>query len=571
MKNQKSSKKSKKPERRYGEGQSYKSDGMDRDKTRPEREDYKGRTKGSNDAGWYQVESQLMKDAAQLSFPVTAGRAINVEGWGVKTDIRMPGIMSFGVLPTYGEMTDWNSPFNVAIRKTYSWIRHANSGHSNYDAADLGQYFIAYDSACTFYAWMVRCYGLARTLIVQNAYTPADLVAACGCDYEDLIQNLAQFRAFINTYAVRLQALKVPSDLHFMERHMWLFTHVYADAPLAKCSFFLFNPVSIWEHRITATDDEMVLSSKVFSTIGKVSAVGGATYSSIVECANEILNGILNNEDFNIMSGDIIKAYGDKVFTLNLITEDYQVTPVYDPEVLLQIRNATLPGFSSTEVQTVIRNSVTKDATKLCSIRENKEEGQLAGATQFTFKMPASILQLPTSEENDAVLACKCTTVANRVLTLPVANPSPAEVCVATRLAAQWAITGAEDYSNSVTTVKTSMLVPDAFGTELILTMSYLTSPGTGWHAMGDNATTPTVADTIKLMTMMEKFDWAPSLVAGAIKWIRDNTTTPKQFSIVGVQVTDISGDWDNTTCVSRSTLHNIHRAAVMGMFDLAL
>lgn len=568
MSNQKNNnKRSKKQPRRYGEGQSYKSDGMDRDKLRPEKEDFKGRTKGSNDAGWYQADSQLMKDAAQLSFPVAAGRELRVAGRGTGAEgtLRMPGVMSFGVLPTYGEMTDWNSPFNVAIRKTYSWIRHANSGHANYDAADLGQYFISYDSACIYYAWMVRCYGLARTLIVQNAYTPSDLVKGCGMSYDSLVSNLAQFRAYINTYAVRLQALKVPSDLHFIERHMWLFTHVYADAPLAKCSFFMFNPISVWEHVINETDDEMLLSSSLFKAMYNINGMGSLTYEKVVSVGNSLLNNILNNEDFNIMSGDIIKAYGDKIFGLNLISEDYQVTPVYDPEVLLQIRNATVPFFEYRDLLPWF--AVDNDSR--ARIIEVKKEGQNVGTTKIILNLPTWAVRMPSSDSEGTLKQGKISTVLDRVITMPIQSPTPAEVCVATRFTTQWNFEqGTYDVGSNVGTVTCDMLYPKVFGTEVILTAHVLLAPNGDYQIPGaDNDADPT--KEAMWAARFEKFDWVPSRYVSTVTYLKD--PSKKAMNISGVTVKEISGDWDNTTVVARETLDNIHRAAVLGMFDLAL
>lgn len=125
-----------------------KCDGMDDAKKYPEKSDLKGKTKGRNDSSWYRVDSQVMKDAANLSFATTAGLPYNLKdaegNIGTVTAVdTMPGIMTMYTIPTFGPLTDWSSPFNVAVRDMYSFIRHANSGHSNYDASNLGMYLMA--------------------------------------------------------------------------------------------------------------------------------------------------------------------------------------------------------------------------------------------------------------------------------------------------------------------------------------------------------------------------------------------------------------------------------------------
>lgn len=161
-------------------------------------DELKGKTAARNDSGWYQADSVLMKDAANLPFPNALGMPLQMrDGFtGVapsNTDnFTLPGIMRINVVTTPGTMGDWNDPINVAIRDIYSFVRHQNSGSKNYDAADLGVYFYAYDSCATYYAYLVRLYGTVRTLLLRNRYTPEDLVTVMGVDYKNITDNLAQ-------------------------------------------------------------------------------------------------------------------------------------------------------------------------------------------------------------------------------------------------------------------------------------------------------------------------------------------------------------------------------------------
>lgn len=508
--------------RRYGEGQPYKRDGMDGNKTRPEAEDLKGSTKGRNDAAWYGPESQLMKDAAQLSFATTTGLELDFNdsanrwtGDFTKNIDYMPGVMSLTVAPTFGELKDWSSPFNVAVRDMYSFIRHANSGHSNYDAANLGMYLIAYDSACTYYAWMVRLYGLMRTVIVRNSYTPRSLVWAAGGDYDDLVTQLADFRGYINSFAARLFALKVPSKLHMIERHMWLFTHVFADSPVDKASFYVFRPAGFWLYDLGTTPE---------TTAIKLSSADEARLIGIKNFGETILNKLLNDEDFNIMSGDIIKAYGDNVFRINMIAEDYAVMPVYDPEVLMQIHNATLICTDTPTLSNSIQG--------MWKIQEDTSETSNVGALVAT-------TDLPIKETDSTYLQSLAYAGFKHLLDMPTAFPTPAEVCVATRLMV------------SLKAADRGSLKFDALGTEVILRATIMTSAD-------DHVGTRVNADAAY---DLEKFDWHPYLWRGVVASQGDE--------IDGAQMIGIYGDIDNYTLVDHATLYNIHRAAMLGMFEM--
>lgn len=500
-------------------------DELNKDKRYPNKSDLKGKTRGKNDASWYRVDSQVMKDAASLSFATTYGMPFDLEDvagglqGGVTAVDTMPGIMTFKVLPTFGPLQDWSSPYNVAIRDMYSFIRHANSGHSNYDAANLGMYLMAYDSAATYYAWMVRLYGLTRTVLVQNAYTPRDLVTASGGDYHDLVTNLADLRGYINSYAVRLNAMRVPAKWHVLERHMWLFTHVFADSPTNKASFYVFAPAAFWKYNLGADPAQ----SGLFPD-----AVAGIKFNlNMIKTHGEaILNSILNDEDFNIMSGDILKAYGDNTFSLNMISEDYAVMPVYDPEVLMQIHNASV--ITNSDVRGI------DDWVQHLAIKEDRSETTNVGSLIFDLDFVSSRLD---DDQYNKSLAFAC---MKHFLDVPTPTPDAATVCVATRLTINAKVKGMDS------------VVATDYGTEVIVGAYIMEAPNTA--TIGTNANVVNAWD-------LEKFDWHPYIFKGSVT-LRDNV-------LESASMTGLLGDVDNYAIVSHATLSNIHRAAMLGMFEM--
>lgn len=514
-------------ERRYGEGQDYKRDDLNDIKRFPNKADLRGKSKGRNDASWYRTDSQVMKDAASLSFATTYGMSFDLrEASSGLTNVdasgTMPGIMTFKVLPTFGVLQDWSSPFNVAVRDMYSFIRHANSGHSNYDAANLGMYLMAYDSAATFYAWMVRLYGLSRTVLVQNAYTPRDLITAAGGNYADLVANLADFRGYINSFAVRLNAMRIPSKWHILQRHMWMFTHVFADSPTNKASFYVFAPAAVWQYKLGATPDQTGLFPTVMADIQ-------FTLSQIKTAGEAILDSILNDEDFNIMSGDILKAYGDSTFSLNLISEDYAVLPVYDPEVLMQIHNANSILYQDVRAIEGYLNGASKPV-----IKENLTETSNAGALMMAFKVPAD--STDSSNLNRSIVH----TCLKHILDVPTPNPDPTTVCVATRLK-----------FNTTMDSRNVAEITD-YGTEVILGAYIMESP---------NQSTVGITSNMANAWDLEKFDWHPYVLQGDVDLVSG--------AIAGVTLNGFLGDIDNYAIVSHATLSNIHRAAMLGMFEM--
>lgn len=498
----------------------------------------RGTTKARNDSGWYQADSVLMRDAANLPFPNATGMPLQVTDAIGNVKIAntdkyiLPGIMRVNVITTPGTMGSWNDPINVAIRDIYSFVRHQNSGSKNYDAADLGVYFYAYDSCATYFAYLVRLYGTARTVLLRNRYTPEDLITVMGADYREIVDNLAQLRAYINTYAARLSAMKVPASLHFIERHMWLFSHIFADSQTDKCQMYVVNPAAFWEYRtgITAEDTYFWLSEKV-------PMLGGLyDFERLTVFGNALLNSVLNSEDFNIMSGDILKAYGDKTFTLSMISEEYAVPVTYEPEFLLQLHNAT-----------VFRCESTSDDTKVLytnwRIFQDYSVDANSGALMCNFDIPLEGDQYTPVNSAYSLL----TTGLASPLDMPVENPTPELVAIATRMMA------CAQYTNNVESKK--VMRPYAFGTELVV----------GCWIFEKNVSSSGLNRTPRHLGSTGDRQWTFSVLP---IYISAGTADVPNGSLSGSPV--IIGSLDNLTMVPSSILYNIHRAALLGMYGLA-
>lgn len=498
--------------------------------------DLKGKTAARNDSGWYQADSVLMRDAASLPFPNATGMPLQISDAlghirllnGDQTTV--PGIMRVNVITTPGTMGSWNDPINVAIRDIYSFVRHQNSGSKNYDAADLGVYFYAYDSCATYYAYLVRLYGVIRTVLLRNRYTPEDLVTVMGADYQNLVANYAQLRAYINTFAARLSAMRVPSSLHFIERHMWLFSHVFADSQTDKCQMYVVNPGAFWEYKVgtTAQDTYFWLSEKV--------PMAGALYDfeRLTVFGDALLNSVLNSEDFNIMSGDILKAYGDKTFNLNMISEDFSVPVTYEPEFLLQLHNATV---FECESKSNDEDRLYKD----WKIFQDYSNTPNVGALQCDFSM-----SLDAASNTVKAKARLASTALARPLDVPVDQPDAELIAIATRMMAFAQYYGVDQKHT---------IEPYAFGTELVV----------GCWFYNKSRTTKLLDRTPKSALL----DYADKWTFGVLPIYVDAgdfDVSAGSFSTAP----NIVGSIDNITMVPAAVLYNIHRAALLGMYGLA-
>lgn len=289
-----------------------------------------------------------------------------------------PGIMTLSWLPTIGISEGPTSPVSLAGRKLYYFVRHANSGHVNYDAPDLTNYIVAADSAFFMFSYFRRALGMLNTFSPLNRYYAQYAMESAGFDYNDLFHNAAELNFFLNQMAAKMRSLVLPKSIAYYQRHSALSDNIYADADDARAQTYQFVPAGwyVWteptsgdvsDHRlwflrfhpnpgITNTSgnrsSENVNAHSQRPDRGKL-----ITLADMREIMDEILEPLLLSEDFNIMSGDILKAFGsDVIVGVSEVPIGYTITPVYDEDALDQIRNAIIltldieiePGIGST-------------------------------------------------------------------------------------------------------------------------------------------------------------------------------------------------------------------------------
>lgn len=295
-----------------------------------------------NDPSWYAANPQLLKDAASYSFNNPLGNKLSLYSGTAGGAFSVPGVYSIRCVAVPGKSLDNNSPVNVAARNIYSFVRHANSGHSNYESSDLMLYLLAMDQLYSILAFMTRAYGVMGTYNQTNRYMPEALMTSMRLDFSDFMSRLADFRYFINSCAVKIGSMCVPKSMSYFTRHMWMYTNVYKDSESSKAGLYLYNPHMFYKFSPTSSEQGGELIPELWAGSGTGSK-SLLTVSELMDKVNSFIQPILTDEDMNIMSGDILKAFGaEGVFKVGPVPEDYAVFPVHNYEVLNQMNNATL-------------------------------------------------------------------------------------------------------------------------------------------------------------------------------------------------------------------------------------
>lgn len=322
-----------------------------------------------NDASWYSLSEEMLKNAARFSFYTPQGTALDLTpssvpdesgtDWVTVPRFVLPGVMALRVGPSVGFSNNRESDINVAAFKMYSWVRHLNSGSSNYEAPDLMMYVLATSELYASYQFLARTYGLLATYSQVNRFLPRTLVYASGCDYEDLAKNMANFRFWLNVWCSKINSFAVPGDLPYFKRRMWMFTNVYKDSEELKSQYYIHVPTGFWKYEGFKDTKGGKLTLQAWPTGYNDTKF---TFDNIVSYMNSLIDVIASDEDMQIMSGDIKKAYAsDSLMRLQNISDDYATIPVYNMEVLHQIENSYMLGLPVAGTTDVTQDVTTQD------------------------------------------------------------------------------------------------------------------------------------------------------------------------------------------------------------------
>lgn len=500
-----------------------------------------------NDPSWYISEETILKDAASLSYANLAGVHYTINQnlrnlgptWDINNDyIRqeqpqtIPGIMVFEHINTFGQSSPYHGVFDDSaltsmVRALYSYVRHANSGSKNYEAPDLGMYILAVDQVYTFIAELQRVYGVLTLYSRVNRYYGRRLVSAMGFNYDDLSTQIADLRAYINMLVYKASSLAVPANFSVFARHIWLANNYFTDSASGKANIYLFRPCRYG--RFAGFEDERG-SQIIYDLKWMEDRENDRRLEDIKAMGTALMSPLLNNEDIGIMSGDILKAFGqDNLAKLTLINEDYQVLPVHSLEVLTQIQNLSLPMHVLCQP---------------CSGLNHEEFSTIPKIVQENGVIISNIGMYVDLKKTRSAAALTASGL-DRFLSMPMDNPTPSDTMVATRLTNIPSSMFDIELSGSDIDYKRYVAVYDVTGTELI-------TSATIYYINGAISIAQTSNDASDLAAL-SAFDYHPYVIAWHNEGNGQNLLDGFVF------------ESDNYTVLTKATLNKMHEAAIVG------
>lgn len=518
-----------------------------------------------NHPEWYEINEQLTKDVASLPFTYALGTRFNF-GETPYTNYSLPGVARLNYAYTYGFSTDNTSPLNLATRNIYSFLKSVNSRAKTYDANDLGVYIMCIDQAHAYYEFMKRLYGVLNTTNVMNRYAPRAIVEACGGDYDDLLGNVVQLREYINTYVVRLSTMPMPGSFTIFERHSWLNRHVWVDSnDTLKSQNYVFTPIS---YGVFDIDDDGAGYMHAKLLPFAATERNSLTFAQIKTIGEEILSAILygaGEEDFNIIGGDILYAYGkESVKIPEMVAENYSVLPQYNLRVLNQIHNARFYGVGSDESLFEEHFSITQSEGKnyLITKPSHNLRYEFEAAVDTADPMFPDLTMPQPLDLNTLDSSAKEILVATRLMTIPNIYQTLDDMDMGT------AINVTMEYTDCASEIGQSMVI-------------YYYATDTGLAADWRLHQTPAIVSYVRMRSeadfpimqanaiieqwnrfaMLECFDQHPLLFPAFLD---------RQYPNMAVVTThNWIGDMNNNTYLTHNELNAINNIALMAMFGV--
>nr|QXV86453.1 capsid protein [Rat picobirnavirus] len=400
----------------------YQDDAMEKEYQKGERAAYSRKRytkRGSNDPNWYASDPSLLRDAASIPFSVVAGLPIDL-GDNLKyvvsgNNLVVPTVMALYLDPSIGYADTPNSAINIAATAMYSFVRHANSGSSNYDAPDLMLYVMAMTQVYSYINYLQRAYGTATLYSQRNRAMPKTLLQAMDIDPSDIGYHLSDFRYGINLLINKAAALAVPAEFTIFQRHAFLYSNIYIESDSVRNQMYMYSPNSFWQFSETSDTGGSLTNLQFHGSLH--------TVQELLEYGNKLIDPILQSEDMGIMSGDILKAYGGNILKLSPLQTEYPIVPIHNTEVLEQMMNATIlpANYSST--------TLWYSGTPINQI--------ITGNTSYLASQPQYLVD--TYDDSNAVLKqiARCISNyfrSNKIINTEVPEPGPELVVENTRL-----------------------------------------------------------------------------------------------------------------------------------------
>lgn len=479
-----------------------------------------------NDPNYYFVDENLKNQLATFSFNQFTGVPFKMGALTTGKSITKTNatVMSILLNPSAGYTVGdgVQNSVNLAALSLYTKLSANNAKTSNYAPQDLTTLIFGVGQVIALAGHCARAFGLARLFNYRNRAYPATIIKATGIDYDDLVENFADYRNRYNLLMVTASQIPIPANIPYFSKCREIYSHAYLDMEgSAMAQTYVFAPYSSW---ILNEAAEGGTSLDVYQVYDKTNN-NPITMNVLLGALQAQIQELLNSTSLNAVYSDILRVAdkeGMPMYSFATIPDDYTVLPVYNSEIRKWINNLTIMGVP---MDTPIDASHTQSNRVVPDPNNNGIKYQ----PQFALSMWATI---------------------DPILNFDSGNATVDDIIEATRLTSAYTLK--EHESKLYTDI---CALPDYYVTRINLfegsaRVGALTNLGLRFYDAADETVLLNAMTTIAVFS---NFDWSPTLYL-----------VDKAYGLY-----DIMQDLNYFTTVDVDYLTRLHQAAMFGLISI--
>lgn len=250
---------------------------------------------------------QQIEAVANFQHTLVLGAEERLAGKSTYGSLNVPGVMSIELYPTYGELTNQDSPLNMATRKRYIEMKLRRTAQKVWDMPDLAIFTICVDSIHQLVSVATRLLGTYGMIDIQNSYLPKCLLKAQNFSQETP-DSLASWTTRLNLLILRMNQLFIPLDLQFLNTHSAWFNKYYMDSSAANTDqVYLFKLPGFYKFGYDGDGAGCATWVQFEQKFGSGYVM---TFDDLLDCIEECLSALYGDMNQADLSADLMLTYG---------------------------------------------------------------------------------------------------------------------------------------------------------------------------------------------------------------------------------------------------------------------
>lgn len=296
----------------------------------------------TNSPEWYYPMPEIQHLAAAVNMNFKNGNKVSFadgvnlsdSSWVVN---HMPGVYANPIMHVPGRATAPTDPVNEASRSIVNKIRECINATRTYEMPDIVKYLLAIADLHAWIEFMKTVYRTCNNFNPLNRYTPLAILRGMHIDTSDVNNMRIQMKFYLETLQQRVANLKLPTEVTVVLSWIEDFKHIYCDEDIAKAQYIVNVPEYILKYTIDTSTGKSKLVPKDFRSV--FSAYSPATVNDLKAFTEDLLSELLNDEDFAIITGDLMKTY-QSFYDIDLGNLDTTIEYEYSKEFLEKWHNS---------------------------------------------------------------------------------------------------------------------------------------------------------------------------------------------------------------------------------------